>query len=86
MNLIPLKLRPRPLRRNNKISPVVLFTVCLMPGFILSRGVERRQTRAQPLDLIQGLLLPLDSYDAVSSQRGVQEEGVLHTGLRPARL
>lgn len=83
MNLIPVKLRPRPLRRKQDFP---CGSDYCPPGCILSRGDEQQQTRAQPLELILGLLPPLDSYGAVSSQRGVQEEGVLHTGLRPAGL
>lgn len=86
MNLIPVKLQPRPLRRKQDFP---CGSGYCPPGCVLSRGDEQQQTRAQPLELILGLLpplQPLDSYGAVNSQRGVQEEGVLHTGLRPAGL
>lgn len=39
MNLIPARIHPGPLRKNSKISPMVLFAVCLKPGCVLSPGV-----------------------------------------------
>lgn len=86
MNCIDVNHRPKPLRRNTKISlrVCVYFLPYAWLHYPKSQDGEQWQTKANLWSLTQAC--PWTAYNAMGSQRGVQEEGVLCADLGPAGL